>query len=147
MVRVNIKVKEGFEDLELPEHTTRGAAAVDLRAAIKDTIVLEPGKSALIPTGIHLEIPLGYMAHITPRSGLAFKHGISIVNSPGIIDSDYRGEIGVILINHGQKEFHVHRGNRIAQMTILQVEPTEFEVVKELSDTKRGEGGFGHTGK
>lgn len=145
-MKVNIRIKEGFQDLELPEYKTSGSAAVDLRAAISGDVVLKVGESKLIPSGLFADIPEGYMMHITPRSGFALKSGISIVNSPGIIDSDYRGEIGIILINHGKFDFTVHRGDRIAQMSFLKVEQAEFEIVDELSETKRGEGGFGHTG-
>lgn len=146
-MKLNIKIKEGFEDLELPRHMTPGAAAVDLRAAIEQTRTLNQGEPVLIPTGIYVAVPKGYMMHITPRSGLALKHGISIVNSPGIVDSDYRGEIGIIMINHSDMAFPIRRGDRIAQATLVKVEQIEFEKVNELDETERGAGGFGHTGK
>jgi len=146
-MKLNIKIKEGFEDLELPRHMTPGAAAVDLRAAIEQTRTLNQGEPVLIPTGIYVAVPKGYMMHITPRSGLALKHGVSIVNSPGIVDSDYRGEIGIIMINHSDMAFPIRRGDRIAQATLVKVEQIEFEKVNELDETERGAGGFGHTGK
>ncbi|MFH1589410.1 MAG: dUTP diphosphatase [archaeon] len=147
MTKIKLKVKKGYEDLELPKHSTTGSAAVDLRAAIDKIMVLSPGDSALIPTGLFVEIPEGYMMHITPRSGFALKYGISIVNSPGIVDSDYRGEVGVILINHGERYFEIKRGDRIAQATIIKHERAEFEVVDDISETKRGSGGYGHSGQ
>ncbi|MBU0666673.1 MAG: dUTP diphosphatase [Nanoarchaeota archaeon] len=146
MVRVNVKLRVGFEDF-LPVYGTIGAAAADLLAAVNESVVLKSGESKLIPTGIHIELPENFMMHITPRSGFALKHGISIVNSPGIVDSDYRGEVGVILINHGKEDFVVERGDRVAQATIIKAERAEFEIVNELSDTERSYGGFGHTGK
>jgi dUTP pyrophosphatase len=119
---------------------------MDLRAAISDSISVAPGERKLIPTGIRIALPLGTEAQIRPRSGLAIRHGISMVNAPGTIDSDYRGEIQVILINHGQENFEINRGDRIAQMVIAPVLRTEWKQVDSLDDTDRGEGGFGHTG-
>ena len=145
-MNVNIKIKEGFEDLGELSYQTTGSAAFDLRAAINSIITINPGEHRLISTGLFIEVPTGYMLHITPRSGLAFKNSISIVNSPGIIDSDYRGEIGVVIINHGKFDFTIHRGDRIAQMSIVPVVQAEFEQVENISETSRGEGGFGHTG-
>lgn len=145
-MQVNIKLKEGFEDLGLPKYQTVGSAACDLMAAIENTITINPGEHRLIPTGVFMEVPKGYMLHITPRSGLAFKNGISIVNSPGIIDCDYRGEIAIILINHGFNHFAVKRGDRIAQASFVKVEQGQFTKVEHLSETSRGKGGFGHTG-
>lgn len=144
-MKVNIKLKEGFEDFEY-EYKTLDSAAFDLRAAVPSTLTINPGEHRLISTGLFVEVPKGHMLHITPRSGLAFKNGISIVNSPGIIDSDYRGELGVVLINHGINHFAVNRGDRIAQASFVKVEQAEFNKVEELSDTHRGEGGFGSTG-
>jgi len=131
----------------LPEYQTPYSAGLDLRANINEVIIIKPGYHTLIPTGLHLELPKGYMAQITPRSGLALNHGITIINSHGIIDSDYRGDIGIILINHGYNPFVINPGDRIAQMVIIKFEQVEFELSDKLSDTERGEGGFGHTGK
>lgn len=147
MINVKIKLKNGCEDLGLPKYETKHSAAADLRAAIDTNVrVISPGESATIPTGIFVEIPEGYMMHITPRSGFASKYGIGIVNSPGIIDSDYRGEVGVVLVNHGHRDFEIHRGDRIAQMSFLKVEQANFETIDNISKTDRGAGGFGHTG-
>ncbi len=147
-MNVNIKQRPEFKDLGIPQYETEGSAAVDLRAAIENTKTLNPGESMLIPTGLFIEIPKGYMLHITPRSGLALKKSISIVNSPGIIDSDYRGEIGIILINHGDDAFSIKRGDRIAQASFVAFGKATFNKVDELSNlnTQRGEGGFGSTG-
>jgi dUTP pyrophosphatase len=145
-MRVKIKRVPGNDDVPFPKYQTPGSAAVDLHAAVKENIVLKPGERKLIPTGLATELPSGYVGEITPRSGLALKHGISIVNAPGILDSDYRGEIGVILINLGDSDFVVKRNDRIAQMSIKKVECAEF-VESELSETSRGPGGFGSTGK
>ncbi|MFH1770611.1 MAG: dUTP diphosphatase [archaeon] len=147
MINVKIKLKEGCEDIGLPKYETKGSAAADLRAAIDTNVrVISPGDSALILTGLFVEIPESYMMHITPRSGFAAKYGIGIVNSPGIIDSDYRGEVGVILVNHGHRDFEIHRGDRIAQMSFVKVEQANFETTENISKTERGEGGFGSTG-
>ena len=128
----------------LPEYQTPQSAGIDLQS--DQNITITPGARTLVKTGLHIELPKGYQAQIVPRSGLALKHGISIVNSPGTIDSDYRGEIGIILINHGTEPFNVKSGDRIAQMVISKVEQLEWESVEELSNTERGEGGFGSTG-
>lgn len=131
---------------EIPSYATEGSAGVDLRAHIIDgSITLQHLEYKMIPTGIHIEIPNGYMAMVTPRSGLSAKYGISIVNSPGIIDSDFRGEIHVILINNGKEPFKIYNGDRIAQMIITPYIKVNFESVQELSETVRGEGGFGST--
>ena len=146
-MKVNIKLKEGFEDLELPEYRTSGSAAVDLRAAINEPIIVKQGEYKLIPSGIFMEVPKGFMLHITPRSGLAAKNGISLVNSPGIIDSDYRGEIGIVIINHGKEDFVIERGFRIAQASFVKFEQAEWQKVDDVSKNHtRGEGGFGSTG-
>ncbi|MAG39103.1 dUTP diphosphatase [Candidatus Woesearchaeota archaeon] len=147
MVGINVKLKDGFEEFGIPSYKTSGSAAADLRAAIEKTLILKPRDSSLILTGLFVEIPEGYMVHITPRSGFALKHGISIVNSPGIIDSDYRGEIGVIMINHGKESFKINRGDRIAQMSVVKAEKASFKLQENISDTERGSGGFGHTGR
>jgi len=130
----------------LPQYATAGAAGVDLRANIDAPITLAPGERKLIPTGIYIGLPDGYEAQVRPRSGLALKHGISVCNTPGTIDPDYSGQIGVVLINHGQENFIVNDGERIAQMIISKFERAEWDVVEELDETERGEGGYGHTG-
>ena len=132
------------EGLELPNYQTPGAAGMDVRAA-KDQM-LQPGETALVPTGFAMEIPAGFEAQMRPRSGLAAKFGLTVLNSPGTIDHDFRGEVQVILTNLGAAPFQVQRGQRIAQMVFARVERAEVEVVSELSHTERGEGGFGHTG-
>jgi len=130
----------------LPEYATPGSAGMDLRANIDAPITLAPGERKLIPTGIYIALPVGYEAQIRPRSGLALKHGITVCNTPGTIDVDFRGQIGVILINLGQEDFIVNDGERIAQMVIAKYERAEWDVVEELDETERGEGGYGHTG-
>jgi dUTP pyrophosphatase len=148
MVRVEFKTLEHFEGLQLPAYETDLAAGADLRAAVSDTdpMVLKPGERALVPTGFCMALPAGYEAQIRPRSGLAYKHGLTCLNTPGTIDADYRGEVKVLLINHGQDAFTINRGERIAQMVIAPITQPAFEVVTELSDTARGAGGFGSTG-
>jgi dUTP pyrophosphatase len=133
-------------DLPLPDYATPESAGCDLFAAVDKEVVLAPGKRALIPSGIKIMLPDGFEAQIRPRSGLAFKHGITLLNSPGTVDSDYRGEIGIILINHGDTDFTVTRGMRIAQMVIAPITYVEWKEVKELNKSSRGEGGFGSTG-
>ncbi|NLJ00799.1 MAG: dUTP diphosphatase [Bacteroidales bacterium] len=130
----------------LPEYATAAAAGMDLRASLEQPIVLKPLERALVPTGIHIQLPEGYEAQIRPRSGLAIKHGISIVNSPGTIDSDYRGEIRVILVNLSNENFTIQDGERICQMVVAQHATIEWEEVNSLDETRRGSGGFGHTG-
>jgi dUTP pyrophosphatase len=130
----------------LPEYATPGSAGMDLRANIDAPITLAPGERKLIPTGIYIALPLGYEAQVRPRSGLALKHGITVCNTPGTVDSDWRGPVGVILINLGQEDFVVNDGERIAQMVIAKHETAEWDVVEELDETERGEGGYGHTG-
>jgi len=137
---------EGAEDLELPKYQTSGAAGADLRANITEPIVLKPGEYKAIPTGIRISLPVGYEAQIRPRSGLAANFGVTTLNSPGTVDSDYRGEIKAILINHSREDFEISRGLRIAQMVIAEVCRPVFREVDKLSDTERGNGGFGHTG-
>ena len=132
---------------DLPEYSTAFSAGLDLRANLDKDIVLKSLERALIPTGLFIELPVGYEAQVRPRSGLAFKHGISIVNSPGTIDSDYRGEIGVILINLSKDDFTVKNGERICQMVIGKHEHISWDKVDILEESDRGEGGFGHTGK
>lgn len=131
-----------------PAYQTPGSAGMDIRANISlDTITLEPGEKCAIPTGIYLEIPEGYECQVRPRSGLAYKHGVTVLNSPGTIDSDYRGEIQVILINHGTNPFTISQGDRIAQLVFSKVEIVTFESAETLSTTQREDGGFGSTGK
>lgn len=131
----------------LPEYATPYSAGMDLRANIAEPVLLKPLERALIPTGIYIQLPEGYEAQIRPRSGLAYKHGISIVNSPGTIDADYRGEIGVILVNLSSEDFVVNDGERICQMVIAKHERVSWVSVDNLDESERGEGGFGHTGK
>lgn len=130
----------------LPSYETRASAGMDLRANLAEPIVLKPLERALVKTGLFIELPLGYEAQVRPRSGLAFKKGITVLNSPGTVDADYRGEIGVILVNLSNEEFTVENGERIAQLVIAKHERAEWLEVTELSETSRGEGGFGSTG-
>lgn len=130
----------------LPSYSTILSAGMDLRASLEEPVVLPPGGRALIRTGLFIALPAGYEAQIRPRSGLAFKSGVTVLNSPGTIDADYRGEIGVILINHSDKAFSVNDGERICQMVIARHETIAWEQVDSLDDTSRGSGGFGHTG-
>lgn len=134
------------EDIELPQYASEQAAGADIRARLDKDVVLEPGASAVIPTGLHMEIPPGYEIQIRPRSGLAARDQVTVLNTPGTIDADYRGDIGVILINHGKKPFTVTSGMRIAQMVLAPVVQADFVREEELTATVRGEGGFGHTG-
>lgn len=134
-------------DLPVPAYESERAAGADVRAAVDSPVTLECSKWALIPTGFCYEIPVGYEIQVRPRSGLAFKHGITVLNSPGTIDSDYRGELKILLINHGSEPFTINRGERVAQIIIAPVSQASFEEVDELSDTSRGKGGFGSTGK
>lgn len=131
----------------LPQYETAHAAGMDMRAFTDAEIVIKPLQRVLVPTGLFIELPVGYEAQIRPRSGLAYKHGISIVNAPGTIDADYRGEIKVLLINLSDTDFVVNDGDRIAQMVIARHETVSWAPVEELSDTARGAGGYGHTGK
>jgi len=130
----------------LPAYETPHAAGMDLRADVEGIVLLKPMERKLIPTGLHIELPEGLEAQIRPRSGLAFKHGIGIVNSPGTIDADYRGEIKVLLINFSDQVFEINTGDRIAQMIIARYEKVNWEQVEELTETARGVGGYGHTG-
>ena len=131
---------------ELPKYATSGSAGMDLRANITEPITLAPGERVLIPTGLHIALPIGYEAQIRPRSGLAIKFGITCLNTPGTIDSDYRGDIGVELINHSHEPFVINDGDRIAQMIIAQYEQAEWDEVNELDETERADGGYGHSG-
>ena len=136
----------GSEDLPLPRYMTAHAAGMDIVAAVEAEIVIAPGERALVPTGIAIALPEGYEAQIRPRSGLALKNGVTLVNTPGTIDADYRGEIRIILINHGTEPFVVRRGDRIAQMVVAPFSQVIWDFRQGLSDTARGRGGFGHTG-
>lgn len=131
---------------QLPAYATSQSAGMDLRANIDEEIVLKPFERRLIPTGLHIALPVGFEAQIRPRSGLALKHGITVLNSPGTVDADYRGEVMVLLVNLSQKEFIINDGERIAQMVIAKHEQGILELVEELDETERGAGGYGHTG-
>lgn len=135
-----------MDGIDLPRFETAQAAGADLRAAIDTPITLTPGARQLIPTGFCMALPAGYEAQVRPRSGLALKHGITVLNSPGTIDADYRGEVGVLIINHGDQDFTVSRGDRFAQIVIAPVTQGQFNVVDILSETARGSGGYGSTG-
>jgi len=143
---IKVKIVRLKEKASLPVYATAHAAGMDVSACLDAPVTVEPSSSALIPTGLAIELPEGYEAQLRPRSGLALRHLISLPNSPATIDADYRGEVGVILINHGCEPFTVNHGDRIAQMVISKVDRVAFEEVDSLSDTERGEGGFGHTG-
>ena len=147
-LNIEIKPLEHFGDLALPKYETALAAGADLRAALADDtpMTLNPGQRALVPTGFAMALPAGYEAQIRPRSGLAYKHGITCLNAPGTIDADYRGEVKVLLINHGEAAFTITRGERIAQMVIAPITQPDFIQVTNLSETERGAGGFGSTG-
>ena len=148
MKKINLKVrkKPGAEDLPLPKYMSQGSSGLDLYADVKDEVIIAPGQIKLISSGIYINLPLGYEAQIRPRSGLALKHGITVLNTPGTIDSDYRGLVGVILINLGSDPYTVKRGDRIAQMIIKGIIQADIEQIDELRTTKRNNGGFGHTG-
>ena len=143
MLKIQV-VNKGHQPL--PQYATLQSAGMDLRANLSEPIILNPLERRLIPTGLHIALPEGYEAQVRPRSGLALKKGITVLNSPGTIDADYRGEVGVLLINLSQEEFVVNDGERIAQMVIARHEQGEFVPVEVLDETERGEGGYGHTG-
>jgi dUTP pyrophosphatase len=145
-INIRLKKKEGCEDLPLPRYATAGSSGMDLYADVGAEVTIAPAEIRLISAGIYLSIPQGYEAEIRPRSGLALKHGVSLVNTPGTIDSDYRGLVSVIVINHGKEPFRIKRGDRIAQIVIKEVVKADLEVREELDDTVRSSGGFGHTG-
>jgi len=145
-LKLKVKRLPGSEDIPLPLYESEGASGLDIRAAVKDAVVLRPGEIRLVPTGLAVAIPRGYEGQIRPRSGLALRHGIGMANSPGTIDSDYRGEIGLIVANWGRESFMINRGDRIAQMVITAVAKVEVVEVEELEPTPRGQGGFGHSG-
>ncbi len=146
-VVLNIKRLDNNQDLPLPSYQSDSSSGLDIRAAVHNAITLKPGEIKLIPTGLSISLPKGYEAQIRPRSGLALRHGLGLVNSPGTIDAVYRGEIGVIAINWGKKSFTIMRGDRIAQVVINKVSRVRLEEVDELDPTKRGKGGFGHSGR
>lgn len=145
-IKVMVKKSPGDEDIPLPRYMSPNAAGMDLYAAVKKDITLKPGEIKLIPTGMSIALPPGFEAQIRPRSGLAIKYGISIPNTPGTIDADYRGEVRIIMINLGENPYTIKRGDRIAQMIINKVYQAHLELSIELPSTERNEGGFGHTG-
>ena len=145
-ISITVKHISGSEDIQLPAYGSAGSAGMDVRAAVTSAIRLKPGQIALIPSGFAIALPPGYEAQLRPRSGLATKHGITLVNSPGTIDSDYRGEVAVALINLGTEVFEITRGLRIAQIVIAPVVRAEWNEVPNLKPTSRNDGGFGHTG-
>ncbi len=150
MVAIRVIREEGADvSVPLPSYETSGAAGADVRANLPDgeSIFLDPGERALVPTGLRIEIPAGYEAQVRPRSGLALKHGITLPNTPGTIDSDYRGPLGVIVMNAGQDRFEVTHGERIAQLIVAPVVQATFELTETLGETARGAGGFGSTGR
>lgn len=143
MIEIKLVTKSG----NIPAYETEGSAGMDLKAVLNEPVVLAPGERRLIPTGLFIELPKGYEAQIRARSGLAIKHGITLINCVGTIDSDYRGEIQVPLVNLGQEDFEIKNGERIAQMVIAKYEQVSWKITDELSETERGAGGFGHTGR
>lgn len=145
-VSIAVTVLPHGKDIDLPAYATEHAAGMDLCAAVSNDIVLAPGARALVPTGLAIALPEGFEAQVRPRSGLAFKHGISVLNAPGTIDADYRGEVGVILANLGAEPFTITRGMRIAQMVIASYTRASWQAVEKLPESDRGEGGFGSTG-
>lgn len=146
MLKVQIKRWPHSEGLPLPKYMSAHAAGMDLYAAVNPEMVIPPGEWKLVPTGISIALPEGYEAQVRPRSGMALKQGVSVLNTPGTIDADYRGEVGVILMNHSKQDLVIKRGDRIAQMIINEIVKINFEEVAELPETDRGAGGFGHTG-
>lgn len=144
-VRVQVLRLAGTQDLPLPDYATPGSAGMDLRAAVDEDVVLEPGARVVIPAGIRLAVPTGYEAQVRPRSGLALRHGLLLPNAPGTIDADYRGEVQVILWNSGAEPFTVRRGDRIAQLVLARCERVAWDERESLDETARGEGGFGST--
>ena len=143
---IEISRDPGCEDIPLPHYQTEGSSGMDLRAAVESPRTVEPGRVVLVPTGLRIAVPAGFEAQVRPRSGLALRHGIAVLNSPGTIDSDYRGPVNVILCNLGQEPFTITRGDRIAQMVVARVERVAWREVESVDVTQRGEGGFGHTG-
>jgi len=146
MISLKVKRIGDNRDIPLPAYESQGSAGMDIRASVKEPVSLMPNEIRLIPTGLAISVPPGYEAQIRPRSGLALRHGIGIVNSPGTIDSDYRGEIGILLINWGAEPFIINRCDRIAQIVISRVFQADLTEMDDLDQTTRGKGGFGHTG-
>ncbi|MEI7907706.1 MAG: dUTP diphosphatase [Bacteroidota bacterium] len=144
-IRIN-RISDTTQDVPLPSYATNGSAGMDIYAAVANEMTVKAGETTLVPTGFSMEIPAGFEAQIRPRSGLAIKHNIGLMNSPGTIDSDYRGEVKIVFTNHGKADFVVKRGDRIAQMVVARYERVEWEIADQLTDTARGAGGFGHTG-
>jgi len=148
VIEIKIKrISNAYDDIPLPEYATEGSAGMDIRAALQDDLTLSKGEVVLVPTNLSIEIPVGYEIQVRPRSGLAIKHGLGILNSPGTIDSDYRGEIKVIMMNFSKEDYVIKRGDRIAQLVVSKVYRAGFIEGNSLNDSKRGSGGFGHTGK
>ncbi len=143
MIKINV-VNRGHQ--QLPAYATPQSAGMDLRANLDEPVVLRPLERRLIPTGLYIALPEGYEAQVRPRSGLALKHGLTVLNAPGTIDADYRGEVGVVLVNLSQQDFTVNDGERIAQLVVARCEQAELVVVEQLDETERGAGGYGHTG-
>ena len=141
------RVDDRLSDIPLPSYSTRGSAGMDICAVVRDPLSVPPGETVLVPTNVRIELPEGYEAQVRPRSGLAVKHSIGLLNSPGTIDSDYRGEIKIVLTNFGKKDFVVHSGDRIAQLVIAPYVRVNWTEVEKINETERGSGGFGHTGK
>jgi dUTP pyrophosphatase len=141
------RISDEFSDIPLPSYSTEGSSGMDVRAAIENTLVIPKGKIGLVPTNLMLEIPHGYEVQVRARSGLALKHGIGVLNAPGTIDSDYRGELKIILFNFGEEDFIINRGDRIAQLVLSKVYIAELKESESLNESKRGSGGFGHSGK
>ena len=146
-ITVAVKRLPHGEGLDLPQYATEQSAGLDLRAAVHSPLVLSPGERKLVPTGLAIALPAGYEAQVRPRSGLALKHGVTVLNTPGTVDADYRGEVGVILINLGQEPFTIERGERIAQMIVAPVSQLVWQEAAELDESERGAGGFGSTGR
>jgi dUTP pyrophosphatase len=147
-IQIKIKrVEKQFNDIPLPSYSTKGSSGMDIRAAVKEELFIEPGQITLIPTNLSVEIPIGYEIQVRPRSGLAAKYGIGVLNSPGTIDSDYRGEVKIILINFGKGKFKISRGDRIAQIVVSKVYIGNIIESDDLNSSSRGSGGFGHTGQ
>ncbi len=148
--KISIKIKRlhpEFNDIQLPSYSTEGSAGMDIRAAVENEMTIHPSEIILVPTNLSVEIQEGFEIQVRPRSGLAAKHGIGILNSPGTIDSDYRGEIKIIMMNFGKEEFKILRGNRIAQLVVSKTYHAVLEESDDLNSSRRGEGGFGHTGQ
>lgn len=142
-----VEIRRLTDDLPLPEQATRHSAGFDLRARVDEDLRLQPGERRLVPTGVAIALPPGFEAQVRPRSGLALKQGLTLLNAPGTVDADYRGEIGAILVNLGQEVVTIRRGDRIAQLVVQRLPEVEMQVVEQLPDSLRGAGGFGHTGE